>query len=102
MGDVDPVPHALFAREVQGGVYLEHLLSQSHDLCGDVLSVQPLNRLQHVDLQRGPLERMYGLASLVLYTAGTSSASISIPGLAAAEAERLRDHLVAIGGDDAV
>lgn len=62
----------------------------------------PLNRLQHVDLQRGPLERMYGLASLVLYTAGTSSASISIPGLAAAEAERLRDHLVAIGGDDAV
>ncbi len=62
----------------------------------------PLSRLQHVDLERGPFERMYGLASLVLHTAGTHSASITIPGLDADEAVRLRDHLVAIGGDDAV
>jgi len=62
----------------------------------------PLSRLQHVDLERGPLERRFGLASLILHTAGTHAASISIPGLDAAEAARLRDHLVEIGGDDAV
>jgi membrane protein YdbS with pleckstrin-like domain len=62
----------------------------------------PLSRLQHVDLERGPFERMYGLASLVLHTAGTHSANITIPGLDADEAARLRDRLVAIGGDDAV
>jgi uncharacterized protein len=62
----------------------------------------PLSRLQHVDIERGPFERMYGLASLVLHTAGTHSASILIPGLDAAEAVRLRDRLVEIGGDDAV
>jgi membrane protein YdbS with pleckstrin-like domain len=62
----------------------------------------PLSRLQHVDIERGPFERMYGLASLVLHTAGTHSASIRIPGLDADEAVRLRDHLVEIGGDDAV
>ena len=62
----------------------------------------PLSRLQHVDIERGPLERMYGLASLVLHTAGTHSANIRIPGLEAAEAARLRDRLVEIGGDDAV
>lgn len=62
----------------------------------------PLTRLQHVDLERGPFERIYGLSSLVLHTAGTHSASITIPGLDAGEAVRLRDHLVAIGGDDAV
>jgi membrane protein YdbS with pleckstrin-like domain len=62
----------------------------------------PLTRLQHVDLQRGPLERSFGLASLVLYTAGTQEASIAIPGLADAEAVRLRDTLVATGGDDGV
>ncbi len=62
----------------------------------------PLNRLQHVDLSRGPFERMLGLASLVLYTAGTSIASITIPGLEAGEAVRLRDTLITIGGDDAV
>ncbi|MGH9843731.1 MAG: PH domain-containing protein [Blastocatellia bacterium] len=62
----------------------------------------PLSRLQHVDIQRGPFERRFGLASLVLHTAGTHAASITIPGLDANEAVRLRDHLVEIGGDDAV
>ncbi len=62
----------------------------------------PLSRLQHVDIERGPLERMFGLAALVLHTAGTRSANIRIPGLEAAEAMRLRDHLIEIGGDDAV
>ncbi|MGH9802801.1 MAG: PH domain-containing protein, partial [Blastocatellia bacterium] len=62
----------------------------------------PLSRLQHVDLERGPLERMFGLASLVIHTAGTHAASTTIPGLEAEAAARLRDHLVAIGGDDAV
>lgn len=62
----------------------------------------PLARLQHVDLERGPLERMHGLASLVIHTAGTHAASTTIPGLEAEAAARLRDHLVEIGGDDAV
>lgn len=62
----------------------------------------PLARLQHVDLERGPLERMFGLSSLVIHTAGTHSATTTIPGLEADAATRLRDHLVEIGGDDAV
>lgn len=66
------------------------------------IQLLPLSRLQHVDLQRGPFERMYGLSSLILHTAGTHSSSITIPGLDADEAVRLRNHLVEIGGDDAV
>jgi uncharacterized protein len=62
----------------------------------------PLSRVQHVDIERGPFERRFGLASLVLHTAGTHSSSITIPGLDADEARKLRDHLVEIGGDDAV
>lgn len=61
----------------------------------------PLNRLQHVDLQQGPLERMYGLAHLELHTAGTQNASLTIPGLAHEEAVRLRDYLIALGGTNA-
>jgi len=67
-----------------------------------VIKLLPLSRLQHVDLERGPLERAFGLASLVLHTAGTHDASITVPGLEAAEAVRLRDQLVVAGGDDAV
>ena len=62
----------------------------------------PLSRVQHVDLHRGPIERSFGLASLSLHTAGTVDSAIVIPGLDADEAARLRDQLVAIGGDDAV
>ncbi len=57
----------------------------------------PLPRLQHVDIHRGPLERSMGLATLIVYTAGTQYASIVIPGLAAQTAVQLRDRLVELG-----
>jgi membrane protein YdbS with pleckstrin-like domain len=62
----------------------------------------PLPRLQHVDVKSGPLQRQFGLATLVLHTAGTHAASIEVPGLDADEAVRLRDRLVSAGGDDGV
>jgi uncharacterized protein len=67
-----------------------------------VIRFLPLSRLQHVDLRRGPIERAHGLASLTLHTAGTQEASLSIPGLDAEEAVRLRDKLMLAEGDDAV
>jgi hypothetical protein len=66
------------------------------------IKLLPLPRLQHVDVKRGPLQRQYGLATLVLHTAGTHASSIEVPGLEAEEAVRLRDRLVAAGGDDGV
>jgi membrane protein YdbS with pleckstrin-like domain len=54
----------------------------------------PLTRLQHVDLQRGPLDRRFGLASLVVHTAGTSKASHEIPFLAEKTGLELRERLI--------
>jgi membrane protein YdbS with pleckstrin-like domain len=62
----------------------------------------PRSRVQHTDVAQGPLERGYGLARLVLYTAGTEHARVELRGLDHATALRLRDHLVAGEGDDAV
>ncbi len=67
-----------------------------------VIQLLPLSRLQHVDLERGPLERSLNLASLTLYTAGTQEAAITLPGLNHATAAALRDTLVIQGGDDGV
>lgn len=53
----------------------------------------PGNRVQHLDLRRGPLERRFQLATLVIHTAGTRESSVGISGLADADAERLRDVL---------
>ena len=53
----------------------------------------PISRVQHLDLKRGPLERAMGLATLVIHTAGTRMAAVSVNGLDDADAERLRDRL---------
>lgn len=62
----------------------------------------PRSRVQHTDVNQGPIERKYGLAHLVIHTAGTTSASVTVEGLSHETAVRIRDHLVATGGDDAV
>jgi membrane protein YdbS with pleckstrin-like domain len=56
-------------------------------------SLIPRVRIQHVDTHSSPLQRWLGLNSLVIYTAGTRGADAEIPGLAADEAERLREEL---------
>lgn len=55
----------------------------------------PYGRLQLVDISRGPLSRMLGLAEVRVVTAAAST-GMSIPGLPVAEAEELRDHLITV------
>ncbi|MFB6354301.1 MAG: PH domain-containing protein [Halobacteriales archaeon] len=66
-----------------------------------VSTVVPYVRVQHVDTRRGPLERATGLASTVVYTAGSRGADVSVPGLTPARANELRDRLreLAIEGE---
>ena len=58
------------------------------------VKVCPFNRIQNCSVQTGPLERKYGLASLIIYTAGAESADMKIPGLLQEEAERLRHFIM--------
>ena len=53
----------------------------------------PISRVQHLDLKRGPLERGLGLSTLVVHTAGSRMATVSVSGLDASDGERLRDTL---------
>lgn len=69
-----------------------------HGVLFRTTSVVPYARIQHVDTRHGPLDRRLGLASLVVYTAGTRGAIVTIPALEAGEAETLRDHLAALSG----
>ncbi|MGH7665128.1 MAG: PH domain-containing protein, partial [Gemmatimonadaceae bacterium] len=67
------------------------------------VSVVPHVRIQHVDTVQGPLERVVGLASVVIYTAGGVGAMLHIPGLANSDARELRERLAVLSGtDDAV
>ena len=55
----------------------------------------PYGRMQLVDINRGPLDRMVGLSELKFVTAAAAT-GVVIPGLPEAEAEELRDKLVAL------
>ena len=62
----------------------------------------PRSRVQHTDVSQGPLERRYGLGTLVIYTAGTDHARVDLKGLDHATALLIRDHLLPREGEDAV
>ena len=62
----------------------------------------PRSRVQHTDVSQGPLERRYGLATLVVYTAGTDHARVTLSGLDHNVALSIREHLMPERGTDAV
>ncbi|MFC6725700.1 PH domain-containing protein [Halobium palmae] len=71
-----------------------------------VRTVVPFVRIQHVDSARGPVERLAGLASTVVYTAGSRGADVTIPGLTPEGSDDLQDRLKRLAiraeGEDAV
>lgn len=54
--------------------------------------VVPYARMQYVDVTAGPLERVFGLATVTLHTASAGS-DATVPGLKRADADRLRELL---------
>ena len=70
-----------------------------------ITAVEPTprsRRIQHVDTRQGPMERIFGLSRLIVFTAAGSLADAAIPGLRTQDAEYLRDELSRRGGDDGV
>lgn len=54
----------------------------------------PFNRIQHSEVKQGPFERLFGLSSLRVYTAGGSGSDLSIKGLKQAEANHLKQFII--------
>lgn len=68
--------------EIHRGVLVRHQISV------------PLGRVQHADVSQGPIEQLFGISTLVVHTAGTSNASIELPGLEHQRAIAIRDLIV--------
>lgn len=56
-------------------------------------TIVPFVRVQHIDVKRGPLDKMFGTATLVVHTAGTHNSIVSLPGLAPETAATIRDDI---------
>ena len=90
----------LMTYEAYGYALREHdLLLQQGVLFRRRLSV-PHSRIQHVETRQGPIERLFGLSRILVFTASGIAADCAVPGLATTEAELLRDELARRGGDD--
>jgi membrane protein YdbS with pleckstrin-like domain len=75
------------------------------ELRGDGLRIQrgvwwrsemfvPRERVQHTDVDQGPLARRWGIATLKVFTAGSVHSEIEIDGLSHTDTLRLRDAMI--------
>ena len=71
----------------------ERDLQLRHGVWTQVHTLVPLDRVQHIDISQGPVERTCGVCRLVLHTAGTLHSRVVLPGLSRDTAETMRDEI---------
>ncbi|NVK83124.1 MAG: PH domain-containing protein [Cytophagia bacterium] len=54
----------------------------------------PFNRIQHAEVKQGPIERIFKLHSLKVYTAGGESSDLVIPGLSEENAGKIKEFIM--------
>ena len=69
----------------------DRMLQSVHGWLFHVDTLVPFVRVQHLDVTRGPLDKLFGTASLVVHTAGTHNSIVTIDGLAPDRAGEIRD-----------
>ena len=57
------------------------------------LTTVPFNRIQHVEIDEGPISRLFGLVSLSVFTAGDSSDDLKVSGLLKEEAKQIKEFI---------
>jgi len=57
------------------------------------MTTVPFSRIQHIEIDEGPISRYFGLASLSVYTAGDSSDDLEIKGIEKEEALRIKEFI---------
>lgn len=60
----------------------------------------PFNRIQHAEVKQGPLDRIFKLHSIKIYTAGGSQSDLSIPGLPEETALRIKEFVLGKTAED--
>lgn len=54
----------------------------------------PFNRIQHIEVTTGPIEKIFRLCSLKIYTAGGMQSDITIPGLNFEKAAKIKSFVI--------
>ena len=71
----------------------DRLLRVVHGWLFHTDTIVPFVRVQHIDVTRGPVDKLFGTASLVVHTAGTHNSIVVLPGLAPGRAAEMRETI---------
>jgi membrane protein YdbS with pleckstrin-like domain len=74
----------------------QHDISYRHGVISRTVSTQPFVRVQHARVNRGPIQRLFGLATVHITAAGSG---LVIPGLAEEDAEQIKLLAINRAGD---
>jgi membrane protein YdbS with pleckstrin-like domain len=56
-------------------------------------TIVPFGRIQHIDVDQGPIQRPYNLATLQVHTAGNHNSTVALPGLTHETALAMREAI---------
>ncbi len=56
-------------------------------------TIVPFGRIQHIDVDQGPIDRRYDLSTLTVHTAGNHNSTVALPGLLHADALAMREAI---------
>ena len=59
------------------------------------MTTVPFSRIQHVEIDQGPISRFLGLSSLTVFTAGDSSSDLEISGIKNEQALKIKEFISA-------
>ena len=91
LGGVVIAPNRVYRR--LGYAIDDRLLRVVHGWLFHTDTIVPFVRVQHIDVTRGPIDKLFGTASLVVHTAGTHNSIVVLPGLAPDRAADMRDTI---------
>lgn len=74
--------------------FREHDVLFRSGVIASTTTIIPYNRIQHVALHEGFIDRKYHLAEIQIFTAGGSGSDLEIPGIAIEEAENIKQLLM--------
>lgn len=78
---------------VRGYVLRELDITYKHGWIFHYETTVPFNRVQHTEIKDGPIDRLFNLCELEIYTAGGSSSDLNLSGLDPADAARLKEFI---------
>lgn len=88
------ITYQFFAIPKKGVCLRSHDLHFTSGLIFRKVISQPILRIQHVELKRGPIERLFDLATLQVFSAGGATHTFEIPGMTEQSANSIRQFIL--------